>query len=166
MLAMIAGLRLGATGRAMLLRDDGTIVFGADAPTPGGEFFAADALRSNMATIRSGDPRQTTFFTAVGPDGETYLVGIGPSQLVASFPSLPWVVAVYQSESELLAPVQGLGWYLFAVLALSAVAMLGLAVWVSFRLAHSPVADDLHLVRHPPVMHVGTTDQPILDPDE
>jgi hypothetical protein len=73
---------------------------------------------------------------------------------------------VVQSEAELLTPVRALGWYLAAVFGLCALIMLSLALWFSFQLAQPPLGADLHLVRHAPVMHVGTTDQPILEADE
>jgi hypothetical protein len=67
-----------------------------------------------------------------------------------------------QSEAELLAPVRALRGYLFAVFVLSAVSVLTLALWFSMRIARSPVGADMHLVPHAPVMHVGSTDEPIL----
>ncbi len=164
--ALVGGLRLGGTGQAMLLVDDGTIVFSREAIEPNSRFYASDAVRVQAAALRAGGPDESTFFRAEAPGGQTFVVGLAPSQLVATYPNLPWVVAVMQSEDELLAPVQPLGWYLAAVLALSAFAVLAFALWFSMRIAAPPISADLHLGHHPPVMHVGATDEPIMSEDD
>ena len=81
------------------------------------------------------------------------------SQLGASYPALPWVVAVSQAESELVAPLSMLGWYLLLLVAFTALIVVGLALWFSIRLAAAPVDVDMHLVRHPAVSHVGEFEQ-------
>ncbi|HSF99669.1 MAG TPA: cache domain-containing protein [Vicinamibacterales bacterium] len=162
LLALVGGLRLGGTGQAMLLLDDGTVVFSREVRDPNARFFASDEARDRTAALREGGPSATAFFRAAGPDGEMFVVGLAPSQLVSTYPNLPWVVAVMQSEDELLAPVQPLGWYLLAVLALSVMAVLVFALWFSMRIAAPPIAADLQLAEHAPVMHVGATDEPIL----
>jgi len=162
LLALVGGLRLGGTGQAMLLLDDGTVVFSREVRDPNARFFASDAAREHAAALREGGPATTTFFRAADSEGKMFVVGLAPSQLVSSYPNLPWIVAVMQSEVELLAPVQPLGWYLLAVLVLSVMAVLVFALWFSMRIAAPPIAADLHLAEHAPVMHVGATDEPIL----
>ena len=163
MLGLIIGLRLEGTGEAMLLRDDGTIVFSPHVLASDERFYAADQFRRHAVVLRAGSPEQTAFFRAPAPNGETFVIGLAPSLLAATHPHLSWTVAVMQSEAELLAPVRALRGYLLAVFALSAVSVLTLALWFSMRIARSPVGADMHLVPHPPVMHVGSTDEPILD---
>jgi len=162
MLSLIMGLRLGGTGQAMLLRDDGTIVF-SHMLAPDTRFYAAERVGQHTAVLREGSPEQTGSFRATTASGETFVVGLAPSLLAATHPHLLWTVAVMQSEAELLAPVRALGWYLLAVFGLSALAVLILALWFSLRIARSPVDADMHLVHHPPVMHIGSTDEPILE---
>jgi hypothetical protein len=162
MLGLIIGLRLGGTGEAMLLRDDGTIVFSPHVLASDERFYAAEPFKRHAAVLRAGSPEQTGFFRAPAPNGETFVIGLAPSLLAATHPHLSWTVAVMQSEAELLAPVRALRGYLFAVFVLSAVSVLTLALWFSMRLARSPVGADMHLVPHAPVMHVGSTDEPIL----
>ena len=41
------------------------------------------------------------------------------------------------------------------LVALTALIVVGLALWFSIRLAAAPVDIDMHLVRHPAVSHVG-----------
>ena len=59
------------------------------------------------------------------------------------------------AESDLFAPVRFQLWSLLALLALMAIAVLGLALWFSLRLAAPPPDEELHLVRH---AAVGTID--------
>ena len=165
MLGLIMGLRLGATGEAMLLRDDGTILFSPHALASDTRFYAAQQVREHAAALRQGSPVQTGYFRAKAPSGDTFVIGLAPSLMAATHPHLSWIVAATQSEAELLAPVRGLDGYVFAVFGLSAMAVLILATWLSMGLARSPLDADMHLVRHPAVMHVGSTDEPIVEED-
>jgi hypothetical protein len=162
MLAMVGGAQLGATGQAMLLRDNGTIVWSRGLAQPGGRFFAADEVATRAAALRQAGPQEVTFFEAENRDGGDALVGIAPTQLAASYPNVSWIVAVTQAEDELLAPVRALGWYLLMVLALTALAVLAFALWFSTRIARPVLATDLHLVQHAPVMRVGETEEAVL----
>jgi hypothetical protein len=79
-------------------------------------------------------------------------VAIAPGQLARSYPSLNWLVALSVDRDEVTAPFRSLGWYLAAVFALTAIAVLAIALWLSLRLA-APALDpavDLHLVEHAP----------------
>ncbi len=78
-------------------------------------------------------------------------MALAPSQLARSFPNLNWLVALSLDQNELLTPFRSLGWYLFLVFALTALAVVSIALWLSVRLA-SPTFDpaiDMHLVDHP-----------------
>jgi len=83
------------------------------------------------------------------------LVSLAFSQLRASYPHLTWLVAVSQAEDELFQPVRVQLWSLIVALALTAVAVLALAVWFSIRLAVPPFVDGLHLVEHSGVSRMG-----------
>lgn len=161
MLAIVGGVQLGATGEATLLRDNGTVVFSRRSLQPDARFFAADALAGRVVALREGGPQKALFFQARSDDDDQ-LVAIAPSQLASSYQNLSWIVAVNQSEAELLAPVRTLGWYLLMTLILTALAVVVLALWLSMRIAATPLSADMHLVEHPAVMHVGETDEPIL----
>jgi hypothetical protein len=155
MAAAVSAMRLGDTGDAALVTDEGRIVLGALQPNVDTPFFAADLLRERMQGIARQETPPAIAFGALAPGGERRLVGVGISQLRASYPHLKWLVAVSQNESELFAPVRFQLWSLLGVLALTAIAVLGLALWFSLRLAAPPPDDELHLVRHPVV---GTID--------
>jgi Cache domain len=155
LLALVGNLQLGQTGGAWLLRRNGTIVFNRHTNNPNARFFATDALTTRIGALRESGPIGGTYFSARAQDGEKQIVAVAESQLGASYPSLTWLIAVSQAESELIAPVSMLGWYLLALVAFTALIVLGLALWFSVRLAAAPVDVDMHLVRHPPVSHVG-----------
>jgi hypothetical protein len=155
MLALVGNLQLGQTGGAWLLRRNGTIVFSRYTTDPNARFFASDRLKERMDALWATGPIGTAYFEAQTPDGGKQLVGVAASQLGASFPALPWVIAVSQAESELIAPLSMLGWYLLMLVALTALIVVGLALWFSIRLAAAPVDVDMHLVRQPAVSHVG-----------
>ena len=142
MLAAVSGLRLGSTGQAIVIREDGSIVFsgGSLLPHERPQFFATDLLRERLQMARKVmTPDFATYFSARDSDGQTQLVGIAPSQLGRSSPKLSWLIAVYQSDLELLAPVRNQFWHLLLVLALTAIAVLVLALWYSMRLAAPPM---------------------------
>lgn len=155
MLALIGNLQLGQTGGAWLLRRNGTIVFSRYTTSPNARFFASDTLKARMDALWATGPIGGAHFEAETPDGAKQLVGVAASQLGASYPALPWVIAVSQAESELVAPLSMLGSYLLMLVALTALIVVGLALWFSIRLAAAPVDIDMHLVRHPAVSHVG-----------
>jgi len=155
MLALVGNLQLGQTGGAWLLRRNGTIVFSRYTTDPKARFFASDALKARMDALWATGPIGAAHFAAQTPDGAKHVVGVAASQLGASYPALPWVIAVSQAESELVAPLSMLGWYLLMLVALTALIVVGLALWFSIRLGADAVDIDMHLVRHPAVSHVG-----------
>jgi hypothetical protein len=159
MLALIGNLQLGQTGGAWLLRRNGTIVFSRHTTDPNARFFANDRLRERMEALKLSGPIGGAHFDALTPDGNAQIVGVAESQLGASYASLPWVIAVSQAKSELVAPLSMLGWYLLMLVALTALVVLGLALWFSVRLAAAGVDVDMHLVQHPAVSHVGELGQ-------
>jgi hypothetical protein len=150
MLSGIGGLQLGATGQAMLIRQDGSIVFSRQAVDSGARFFGTDAMRAPLAAT-GDDPQAAVHFIARAGDGTERVVAVARSQLHRSFPNLSWLVAVSVAESELLEPFRPMVWSLLAVIALTAIVVLGLSLWLSMRLARPGLdpALDMHLVEHP-----------------
>lgn len=146
--AVIGSVKAGSTGEAVLIHEDGSVVFSRRRLDPNARFFAADLLRERYRALRQGDPEYQIYFSARAPDGQDRLVAVAPSQLSASYPNLAWLVAVSQAEAELFAPIRAQVWSLVAVLALTFVAVLGLALSFSVRLAAPPPESDIHLVQH------------------
>jgi len=76
-----------------------------------------------------------------------------PGQLARTYPDLNGRVALSLEQDEVVAPFRSLLGYLVLVFALTAIAVLGIALWLSLRLAAPPIDPtvDLHLVDHPAV---------------
>jgi hypothetical protein len=150
MLQGIGGLRLGSTGEVTLIREDGSIVFSRQGVLSGARFFAADMLKERLAAWEN-DPQVQINFRSRTNDGTARIVAVARSRLHESFPNLSWLVAVSMEERELLDPFRSMVWYIMAVIGLTVMAVLAVALWASMRLAR-PAIDpsmDLHLVEHP-----------------
>lgn len=152
MLTGVGGLELGNTGEAALVRPDGSIIFSRQAHREADRFFAAQLLqqRLDLRELRN-EAQGSMTFVAQAADGANRVVALAPSQLGRSFPNLNWLVALSIEQNELLTPFRSLVWYLMLVFALTAIAVLAIALWLSLRLA-SPSLDpevDMQLVEHP-----------------
>jgi len=175
MLAILSGVRFGETGEAVLVRKDGSLVYGRRAVRPDDRFFAAALLRESLGlsgavapepaaqTDRATDPHFRAHFSAQLPDGGKATVAVAPTQLGISYPNLPWLVAVSQAESELFAPARAQMWSFAMLLALVSMAVLVLALWFSMRLAASPLDTGMALVQHARVHRVDENEE---DQDE
>lgn len=158
---VLGGVRMGATGDAALIREDGSFVFALTGMDPNAHFFASDLLRERLGALKQGQPQTPLHFGASTANGTPRLVGVAMSQLKASFPKLAWVVAVSQGEDELFAPVRAQATSLLIVLGLTAIAVLLFALWYSVRLAAPPEPEemDMHLVRHPRVHRIAEPEE-------
>jgi cache domain-containing protein len=160
MLAAVSGVQFGETGEAALVRKTGTIVYDRGPVQPDRPFFAAPLVREALGISlpiprdlaqqadRATDPEFRAYFSAQLPEGGKAMVAIAPTQLGISYPELPWIVAVYQSEAELFAPVRSQIWNFLWVLTLVVVALLVFALWFSMQLAAFPLDVDMQLVKH------------------
>jgi C4-dicarboxylate-specific signal transduction histidine kinase len=160
--AVLGGVRMGTSGDAVLVRDDGSIVFAVGSVDPNARFFAADLLRERLAAAKQDQPPAPLQFGASTAAGTPRLVGVAFSQLKASFPHLNWAVAVSQNEDELFRPVRAQGTSLLIILGLTALAVLLFALWYSVCLAAPPEPEemDMHLVRHPRVHRIAELEEP------
>ena len=96
--AAVTGVYAAGTGEPVLVRQDGTMVFSRGSVDPTVHYFAATLLRDHLQGVQPGDAEYQMSFRATGADGQPQVVAIAPSQLARSFPRLPWVVAVSESE--------------------------------------------------------------------
>jgi hypothetical protein len=151
LLAVAAGVKSSTSGEAFLIREDGSIVFSQRGMGGQAQFFAADLFRERMKNYKAGDPQFRLDFSARDQNGRSYLVGVAPCQLGASYPHMAWMMAVTQSEDELFAPSRAQMWRLLGVFGLIAAFVLAIAVWFSVRLAAPPVGKDTHITEHPEV---------------
>ena len=148
--AVVGGVRLGSTGDANLLREDGSFVFSLTRVEPDARYFATDLLRERLQAVQRGQTQTSLSFDARAADGTARLVGVALSQLKTSYPQLAWVVAVSQADDELFAPLRTQWTSLLIVVALTALGVVLFALWFSMRLATPPPDSELHLVEHAP----------------
>jgi hypothetical protein len=166
MLAAVSGIETVGGGVAILVRPDGSVVYGGPTVKPESRFFAAALLRESLGFVTSpdgstvapppADAQFRTYFSAEDPEGQQTLVAVVPTQLGITFPQLSWLVAASRGEEEMFAPLQTQMQYFLLLLALVAVVMLSFALWLSVRLAAPPIDPDmdLHLVEHPAVHRI------------
>ncbi len=159
LLAPVAGVQLGATGMATLVRDNGTVVFSRTSNDPSARYFATRELTDGLARLPAAEGVRESWmhFRADGVDGAPYIVGVAQSQLSRTFPNLSWLVAVSQAESELIGPVRSVGWYLLLVFVVTAILVLALALYFSMRLHAPPIDVDMELMEHRPVSRMPDT---------
>jgi len=151
LLAVAAGVKSSTSGEAFLIREDGSIVFSQRGVGGQAQFFAADLFRERMKSYKAGDPQFRLNFSARDQAGRSYLVGIAPCQLGASYPHMTWMMAVTEAEDDLFAPVRAQMWRMLGAFGLIAAFVLAIAVWLSLRLAAPPVGKDTHITEHPEV---------------
>ena len=136
--AAVTGVRSEGTGTPALVRTNGSIVFSRQSVDPDTEYFASALLRDHLQGVQPGDAEFKTYFRATSADGRPQLVALAPSQIGRSFPELPWLVAVSESERTLFAPVRAQGINLLIALGLVALVFGIVAVWWSASLAAPP----------------------------
>ena len=111
-------------------------------------------------TDRATDPHFRGHFSAQPPEGGKVTVAVAPTQLGISYPNLPWLVAVSQAESELLAPGRAQIWSFAMLLALVSVAGArpGVVVFDATRVVAS-WSTDMALVQHARVHRVDENEE-------
>lgn len=147
--ALVGADRAGRAEGAALLREDGSHVLGSSGPGARPSFFGGEEIRKGLAANGAGGSLAGFIVQARGKDGEPYVIGVARTQLHSSYAPLRWVVATYEAESELFAPVRALATYVAGALMFVALMVLGLVLWCSRTLDTSGIQDELHLVEHP-----------------
>jgi hypothetical protein len=153
MLASVAGIDLGHGGEAMVVRHNGTVVFRRGTQDPHARFFASARLQQALGEAQAEDGVTRVSFTAPDSSGASQMVGAATSQLTATYSHLPWAVVVWEPEARALAPVNSMFRSVMLVLALTLLAVLALAFWLSMKLAARTLESEMELVPHP---HIAT----------
>jgi hypothetical protein len=155
MLAPAAGLQLGTTGEAWLLRADGSIVYSRRILAPKAQFFGLELLRPRLDAYKAGTLQLPTTLSARDSDGRNQVIAIAASQLGLSYSNLNWLVVMTQAEDEVFAPVRAQFWRLLGVFGLVAALVMAVTAWFSLRLSAPPIAPGLHISEHPEVARIG-----------
>ena len=151
MLTPAAGLQLGETGEAWLVRTDGSVVFSRRVLADKAQFFATDLLRPRIEAYKKGTLQMPLSLSARDSDGREYMVAVAASQLGLSYPKLDWLVAVTQAEDEVFASVRAQFWRMLGVFGLMAALVMAVTAWFSIRLAAPPIGKEMHISEHPDV---------------
>ena len=140
--SVLASVRVGRTGHAVLMRTTDGLVLAADESSrvlkdrfPGFEYIAA-ARREHrgswaMPPVRSGDLEEPA-----------RIVGFADIEQV---PSVEWTVGVEQDLEEAVAPIKSIGWYLFFHLVGVVGITVLLALYFSSKLDAPVIEEALHL---------------------
>jgi hypothetical protein len=158
MLAPAAGLQIGQSGEAWLLRTDGSVVYSRRALSPKTPFFAADLMRPRMEAYKKGTLQLPLTLSARDSDGRAYLVAVAASQLGLSYANLDWLVAMTQGEDEVFAPVRAQFWRLLGMFGLVAALVMGATAWFSMKLSAPPIEEGMHISEHPAVPRMEEED--------
>lgn len=154
MLAPAAGLQLGTTGEAWLLRADGTIVYSRRILAPKAQFFGLELLRPRLEAYKAGTLQLPTTLSARDSDGRNQVIAVAASQLGLSYANLNWLVLMTQSEDEVFAPVRAQFWRLLGVFGLIAALVMAVTAWFSLRLSHPTIEPGMHISEHPEVTRI------------
>ena len=159
---VLAPVRIGGTGHAVLIRSTDGVVLEADEserallePYPGWE-----SLQSAMEGFPLAEQGQALFGKSQHrgywtiPEGSTKtesgrsvveparLVGYAP---VDQVPNVKWLVAVEQDLAEAVAPIEGVTRYLWIHFIGVFATVILLALWFSFKLEEPVMEEELHL---------------------
>jgi hypothetical protein len=155
---VLAAVRIGQTGHALLIRaDDGLVVAADEAErTPSATFPGFEAIRAAMQARRGywivprvRAAKEAGHETVPAP---ARLVGYA---VVEQVPGVSWIVAVEQEIGEATSPVSGITRYLWLHFLGALVTVFLLALYLSLRQETPVIPEGLHLheTHVPPSMH-------------
>jgi len=124
---LVTGVKIGSTGETLLIKDDGTIIAGAELDSKASKQLAyIDDIRDAMHSQTKPD-----FIRATAPGGIKKSVAYLDTGLSSTYPALKWLTVVEQDYRETHAVVDTLvRKLLFAVLGVL-VCITGLALYLS-----------------------------------
>jgi hypothetical protein len=128
---IVAEADLGATGRALLVKEDGTVIRGPDTTLSMG--LKSDEYAAVIDALRSIRGRQTGYLVAdLGAAGET-MIGFADTGLKDDFANLGWVVLVAQPVEEAFAPIRTTQRLILLIAGLGFLAVVVLGVYFSLH---------------------------------
>jgi len=145
---VLASVRIGRTGHAVLVRaDDGMILASDDQAAVLRDRFAGfgiiqAAIREKRGHWRVPEVPGRKDGERVIPTEPPRLVGYA---LVEQVPDVNWLVTVEQDLEEATAPLSGVTQYLWIHFAFVLVAVVLLAIYLSFKLEAPVIEEELHL---------------------
>ncbi|MCI0622527.1 MAG: cache domain-containing protein [Acidobacteria bacterium] len=137
---LVTGVKIGSTGETLLVKDDGTIIAGAELDSQRSTQLAyIDDIRNAMHSQTKPD-----FITATAPGGLKKSVAYLDTGLSATYPALKWLTVVEQDYSETHAVVDNLIRKLLLAVLGVLVCITGLALYLSThrRLHFTDISED------------------------
>jgi len=124
---LVTGVKIGSTGETLLVKEDGTIIAGAELDSkPASQLAYMDDIRDAMHSQTKPD-----FITATAPGGIKKAVAFLDTGLSATYPALKWLTVVEQDYQETHAVVDNLIRKLLLAVLGVLVCITGLALYLS-----------------------------------
>jgi hypothetical protein len=151
---VLAPVRVGRTGHAVLLRATDGLVLASDESERNLKttYPGFDALRAALEGFPIGEPGQALFGRSRFQRGYwtiPQVTGVEPARLVGfspvDHPDVKWLVTVEQDLDEALAPIETLTRFLWIHFIGVFTTVILLALYFSFKLERPVLTEDLHL---------------------
>lgn len=131
LISMVGRAKLGATGRTLLVKQDGTVI--ASPSTTLSMKQSSEEYTAVRDALKTLSGRQTGYIGRTLSGRGRTLIGFADTGLKTTYPKLGWVVLVAQDAHEGLVPVRAMGWVI-VLLSLTGLAMVTfLAVYFSLH---------------------------------
>jgi hypothetical protein len=128
---IVAEADLGATGRALLVKEDGTVIRGPNTTLSMG--LKSDEYSVVIDALSSIQGRQTGYLVGdLGAAGQT-MIGYADTGLKDDFANLGWVVLVAQPVEEAFAPIRTTQRLILLIAALGFLAVIVVGVYFSLH---------------------------------
>ena len=129
---IVAEADLGATGRALLVKEDGTVIRGPN--TTLSMDLKSDEYSAVIDALKSIQGRQTGYLVAnLGASGGETMIGFADTGLKDDFANLGWVVLVAQPTEEAFAPIRTTQRLILLIAALGFIAVVVVGVYFSLH---------------------------------
>lgn len=132
MYPIVAAADLGATGRALLVKEDGTVIRSPDASLSMN--LKSQEYSAVIDALSSIQGRQTGYLVAdFGASGGETIIGFADTGLKDDFTNLGWVVLVAQPTEEAFAPIFTTQRLILLIAALGFIAVIVVGVYFSLH---------------------------------
>jgi hypothetical protein len=129
---IVAAADAGATGRALLVKQDGTVIWGPNTTLSMG--LKSDDYAAVIDALSSVQGRQTGYLVAnLGAAGGDTIIGFADTGLKEDFKNLGWVVLVAQPTEEAFAPIRTTQRLILLIAALAFLAVVVVGVYFSLH---------------------------------
>jgi len=129
---IVTAVKLGNSGRAMLVKNDGTVIVSSAGPTLSANAQSAEHAALVDASESLRGQSQGYIYTGLSDQGET-LIAFADTGLKADYDHLDWKVIVAQGTSDALAPMRNVQRVIFFLVFIALAAVVFLAVYFALH---------------------------------